>query len=53
MVASLELFVGNDISELARLSIRGKKKYLEDLFTICNEHLTASDGAVGVRIAVK
>ena len=53
MVTSLELFVGNDISELARLSIRGKNKYLEDLFAICNEESTASGGAVGVRIAAE
>lgn len=53
VVASIELFVGQNITELGDLSAKGKLEQLAELFRIYNDTWVAKLGSPGIRIVVK
>jgi hypothetical protein len=53
VVASIELFVGQNVTELGDLSAKGKAEQLDKLFRIYNEVWVAKLGSPGIRIVIK
>jgi len=53
VVATIELFVGQNITELGELSAKGKADQLVELFRIYNNVWIDAIGSPGMRIAVK
>jgi len=53
VVTSVEAFVGQNISELAEFSTKGKADQLRALFELYNTRWVAKVGAPGIRIVVK
>lgn len=53
VVASIELFVGQNVTELGGLSAKGKAEQLSELFRIYNDVWIAKLGSPGMRIVVK
>jgi hypothetical protein len=53
VVTSVELFVGQNITELGEFSAKGKAAQLVSLFDLYNERWVANVGTPGIRIVVK
>ena len=53
VVAAVESFVGQNISEMGEFSVKGKASQLQELFTLYNERWVTQVGTPGIRIVVK
>lgn len=53
VVASVESFVGQNVTELGAFSAKGKLKHLGELFRIYNEAWIATLGPASLRIEIK
>lgn len=53
VVASVESFVGQNVSEMGEFSTQGKFEQFENLIAIYNERWVATVGTPGIRIVVK
>jgi hypothetical protein len=53
VVAAVESFVGQNITEMGEFSVKGKASQLQELFKLYNERWIAQVGTPGIRIVVK
>ncbi len=53
VVTSVEVFVGQNISELGKFTSKGKEENLNALFEIYNTHWIATVGTPGIRVVIK
>ena len=53
MVAAVESFVGQNITEMGEFSARGRAARLQELFRLYNERWIAQVGTPGMRIVMR